>query len=203
MDQLSSFTELMAMARPGSNQILSSTYPVERAYPGVMQRILGGRSAAVRPLSMNAGSTGESVRDSLEQVSAADPSTETQSGFNTNRFVEWMHNNALSRSAHRCAMFVRHGLEAAGLSTSDRPSTGDAGDYGPYLLRHGAQVVPVDDGYVPKPGDTAVFAKTDQHPNGHIEVFDGGAWVSDFRQRSFSPYRDVESTPPVTVYRFA
>jgi hypothetical protein len=200
MDQVSSITELMAMARPGSNQI-SSAYPAERAYPGVMRRILG-RSAAMQPVSTNAGSTNKSAREISEQVSsAAGPSTETQDGFNNNRFVEWMHNNALSRSAHRCAMFVRHALEAAGMSTADRPSTGDAGDYGPYLQRHGAQVVPIDEEYVPKPGDTAVFAKTDEHPNGHIEVFDGEAWVSDFRQRSFSPYRDVESTPPVTMYR--
>ena len=201
MDQLSSITELMAMARPGSNQI-SSTYTAGQAYPGIMQRILrSGRSAGVHPVTAKEASTDESALETSAQVPSPGPSTETQGGFNKNRFVEWMHNNALSRSTHQCARYVRHALEAAGVSTSDRPSTGDAGDYGPYLLRHGAQAVNVDKEYVPKPGDTAVFAKTDQHPNGHIEVFDGEAWVSDFRQRSFSPYRDVASTPPVTVYR--
>lgn len=87
------------------------------------------------------------------------------------------------------------------MATDDRPIA--AGDYGPFLLRHGARVVENNESYIPQPGDTAVFDKTDAHPYGHIEVFDGQQWVSDFKQRSFSPYRDIESTPPVTIYRIS
>jgi hypothetical protein len=43
--------------------------------------------------------------------------------------------------------------------------------------------------------------KTPQHPYGHIEMYDGRRWVSDFMQHSFSPYRDAASTPPLTIYR--
>ena len=91
-------------------------------------------------------------------------------------------------------------MEAAGLTTGDRPQSGDAGDYGPFLLRHGAQVVALQ-AYTPQVGDTVVFDKTEQHPNGHIEIYDGHQWVSDFMQRSFSPYRDAASTPSFTIYR--
>jgi hypothetical protein len=110
--------------------------------------------------------------------------------------------HALSQSSHHCAMFCRLGFEAAGLNTTDRPQSGDAADYGPFLLRHGAQAVSVDS-YVPQVGDVVVFDKTDQHPYGHIETYDGHQWVSDFMQHSFSPYRDASGTPPFTIYRLA
>ena len=112
----------------------------------------------------------------------------------------WMDAHALSRSSHLCAQYCRMGLEAAGLDTSDRPRSGDAGDYGPFLLRHGAEVVSSRD-YDPKVGDVVVFDKTAQHPNGHIEMFDGNRWISDFKQHGFSPYSDSNSTPTFTIYR--
>lgn len=112
----------------------------------------------------------------------------------------WMDAHALTRSSHHCAMYCRQGMEAAGLSTQDRPRSGDAADYGPFLLRHGAQVLAADS-YTPQVGDTVVFDRTPQHPCGHIEMYDGQRWVSDFMQHSFSPYRDAASTPPFTIYR--
>jgi hypothetical protein len=121
---------------------------------------------------------------------------------NKNRLVTWIDQHALSRSRHHCAMYCRLGMEAAGIRTEDRPVTGDAGDYGPFLLRHGATVVP-QESYIPSVGDTAVFDKTELHPSGHIEIFDGHKWVSDFMQHGFSPYRNASSTPPFTIYRLA
>jgi len=99
-------------------------------------------------------------------------------------------------------MYCRLGMEAAGLNTEDRPQSGDAGDYGPFLLRHGAQIVS-QDSYSPQVGDVAVFDKTAEHPNGHIEMYDGHHWVSDFMQHTFSPYRDAANSPPYTIYRLA
>jgi len=122
--------------------------------------------------------------------------------LNKSELSDWMDAHALSRSSHHCAMYCRLGMEAAGLNTGDRPQSGDAGDYGPFLLRHGAQTVPVDS-YVPQVGDVVVFDKTGQHPNGHIEMYDGHQWVSDFMQHSFSPYRDAMTTPPFTIYRLS
>jgi hypothetical protein len=93
-------------------------------------------------------------------------------------------------------------MEAAGLDTTDRPRSGDAGDYGPFLLRHGAKTISKDS-YDPQVGDVVVFDKTSQHPFGHIEMYDGHRWVSDFLQHSLSPYRDPSSAPPFTIYRLA
>jgi len=94
------------------------------------------------------------------------------------------------------------GLAAAGIDTADRPQSGDAGDYGPFLLRHGAKTVSPDS-YNPQVGDVVVFDKTSQHPFGHIEMYDGHQWVSDFMQHGFSPYRNSSATPSFTIYRLA
>jgi hypothetical protein len=122
--------------------------------------------------------------------------------LNKSQLSDWMDAHALTRSSHHCAMYCRLGMEAAGLDTGDRPRSGNAGDYGPFLLRHGAQTVP-QDSYVPQVGDVVVFDKTGEHPYGHIEMYDGQQWVSDFKQHSFSPYRDAASTPPFTIYRLS
>lgn len=118
------------------------------------------------------------------------------------RLISWIDTHAHLHSTHHCAASVRQAMEAAGMQTADRPVSGDAGDYGPFLLRHGAEVVS-SDSYQPKAGDIAVFDRTQDHPAGHIQVFDGQHWVSDFMQNTFSPYKDQSSTPPVTVYRLS
>lgn len=139
----------------------------------------------------------EQPADSDDRLVPPSSSTEV---LNKNQLSEWMDAHALSRSSHHCAMYCRLGMEAAGMSTADRPQSGDAGDYGPFLLRHGAQTV-AQNSYVPQVGDVVVFDKTGQHPNGHIEMYDGHHWVSDFMQHGFSPYRDASSTPSFTIYR--
>jgi hypothetical protein len=121
-------------------------------------------------------------------------------GLDREKLASWMDAHALACSSHHCALFCRLGMEAAGMSTADRPLSGDAADYGPFLLRHGAHVVPLNS-YTPQVGDTVIFDKTAQHPNGHMEMYDGCHWVSDFMQHSFSPYRDAASTPSFTIYR--
>jgi len=120
--------------------------------------------------------------------------------LNKSQLSDWMDAHALTRSSHHCAMYCRLGMEAAGLNTTDRPQSGDAGDYGPFLLRHGAQTVS-QASYAPQVGDVVVFDKTTEHPYGHIEMYDGRHWVSDFMQRTLSPYRDAASSPPYTIYR--
>jgi hypothetical protein len=121
-------------------------------------------------------------------------------GLNREKLASWMDAHALAYSSHHCALFCRLGMEAAGMSTADRPLSGDAADYGPFLLRHGAHMVSLNS-YTPQVGDTVIFDKTAQHPNGHMEIYDGHQWVCDFMQHSFSPYRDAASTPSFTIYR--
>ncbi|MGA2809593.1 MAG: CHAP domain-containing protein [Terracidiphilus sp.] len=173
-------------------------------YGSSMARLLSqGSVGRGLPATVNAGAwlSGNPAMAPASQgspASSADPAC----SLNKSKLSEWMDAHALTRSSHHCAMYCRMGLEAAGLNTADRPQSGDAGDYGPFLMRHGAQVVSPDS-YTPQVGDVVVFDKTDQHPYGHIEMYDGSHWVSDFMQHSISPYRDAGTTPPFTIYRLA
>jgi hypothetical protein len=111
------------------------------------------------------------------------------------KFVDWMKAHARRTTLGRCAMYVRLGLEAGGLDTKGHPI--DAKNYGPFLLAKGACVI---SGTEYAAGDIAVFEGNEMHPWGHMEVFDGEGWVSDFVQNHFSPYE--REVPPSAVYRF-
>jgi hypothetical protein len=61
-------------------------------------------------------------------------------------------------------------------------------------------------GYLPQKGDVAVIQPTSdpQHPDGHIAMYDGKRWVSDFIQHDFWPgprYRSER--PDYEIYRHA
>jgi hypothetical protein len=161
----------------------------------------GQTSSKGRLTSQNRTAQVEPLPDTPSNIPDVDGQSETSATvFHRSQFAAWMDAHALTGSSQRCAMYCRLGMEAAEFNTQDRPRSGDAGDYGPFLLRHGAKVV-AKDSYIPQVGGTAVFDKTVQHPYGHIEMYDRKRWVSDFMQRSFSPYRDAASTPPFTIYR--
>lgn len=44
--------------------------------------------------------------------------------------------------------------------------------------------------YFPKAGDIMVFNKTINHASGHIQMFNGTNWVSDFVQQTRYPWTD-------------
>ncbi len=92
---------------------------------------------------------------------------------------------ALSRSIGLCAKYVRRALQAAGYSFTPQPS---AYQYANGTLASAGFDKLSNDNYVPQIGDVAVFNRTAKNPHGHIQIYDGNQWVSDFRQPKFSPY---------------
>lgn len=92
-----------------------------------------------------------------------------------------------SRSLGRCALYVRKALQAAGYSFTPQPSA--------YMYANGtlarAGFTKIANGTAPQVGDVVVFERSNKNPHGHIQIFDGKDWVSDFRQPKFSPYSDA------------
>jgi hypothetical protein len=115
------------------------------------------------------------------------------------KVAQWVTENAGTSSRGECAKQCRRALEAGGFDSEGRP--GSAGDYGPFLIERGAGAVPAE-GYTPETGDMAVFEKNATHPHGHIQIFNGTQWVSDWAQRNFNPYRRPETAGKATIYRF-
>ncbi|MGP1607820.1 MAG: CHAP domain-containing protein [Moraxella sp.] len=99
---------------------------------------------------------------------------------------------AASRAAHgrstkRCALYVRKALQSAGYKFTPQPS---AYQYAHGTLAGAGFTRISSDNYMPQIGDVVVFNLTSKNPHGHIQIYDGTQWVSDFRQGvgKFSPY---------------
>ena len=105
--------------------------------------------------------------------------------FDKGKAVAWIRANALPKfGAGRCARHVRRALEAGGADCTGHPVS--AKDWGPTLARIGFTELPLA-GTEPQPGDVLVIDALQGKVHGHIQMFDGMAWVSDFVQRERWP----------------
>lgn len=122
-----------------------------------------------------------------------------------------------------CAAYVRSALEAGGLIVSiPKKHYADASgpsacDYGDGLLAIGFKVVFNNRDIVcekiefkPIAGDVAIYQRFEGHRHGHIQMFNGIQWISDFPQKNMYPdqapglypgpaYRKAEI--PLKIYR--
>lgn len=85
-----------------------------------------------------------------------------------------------------CARAVRLALENAGFDLSSHPTY--ATNYGPTLIRLGFSEIPLE-GYTPEKGDVRVWRPRPKQdpPAGHIDIYNGKNWVSDYIQRGNYP----------------
>lgn len=95
-----------------------------------------------------------------------------------------------ARAAHGsstgyCALYVRKALQEAGYEFTPNPS---AYQYAYGTLADAGFTKISSDNYVPQIGDVVVFNRSSKNPHGHIQIYDGNQWVSDYRQSGFSPY---------------
>lgn len=93
--------------------------------------------------------------------------------------------NALNKSAQRCALYVRRALQAAGYNVTPQASA--------YMYNNGEMAklgfkkIPTTN-YRPQVGDVVVFNRTPKNPHGHIQIYSGSQWVSDFKQPGMMIY---------------
>lgn len=105
-------------------------------------------------------------------------------------------------SQHKCAKVVADAIRAGGLqliapvpTVSPWPS---AKDYGSSLEQAGFRKL---FGQIYSAGDVVVVQPVPGHsPDGHIALFNGKQWVSDFIQADINPYRPAH--PKMDVYRY-
>ena len=100
----------------------------------------------------------------------------TGPSFNVDLTVQYLLKHALPKSSHKCAAYVRRGLQAGGINLDDRPRK--AGQYLQYF-RKKPQWTEINPSEVQK-GDVCVTVNS---ADGHIAVWTGNNWVSDFVQR--------------------
>jgi len=97
---------------------------------------------------------------------------------------------ALSRSSGYCARYVRKALQAAGYEFTPNASAYQYASRGTLAQ---AGFTRISNDMQPQVGDVVVFNRSSGRPHGHIQIFDGDTWVSDFRQSSINPYSGAQS----------
>lgn len=91
-----------------------------------------------------------------------------------------------SHSSGYCARYVRKALQAAGYEFTPNESAYQYASRGTLAQ---AGFVKISNNSRPQIGDVVVFDRTSRYPHGHIQIWDGKNWVSDFRQNDINPYR--------------
>ncbi|MEX9254317.1 hypothetical protein [Pseudenterobacter timonensis] len=118
--------------------------------------------------------------------------------WNPGAAATYARQHAMSSSHSLCATYLRRALHAGGINIL---GIRNAKDYGPALERQGFVVVAP--GQTLKTGDIVVIQPyAGGNPAGHIAIFDGKTWISDFRQRDIwagPGYRAQQ--PPHKIYR--
>lgn len=125
--------------------------------------------------------------------------------FDIEKAVKQLNSNAYpeydKETCGYCSKAVRQAIEEGGIDTSKRPNS--AKDYGPYLEEWGFKPVsPLF--YTPKKGDIKVIQNYDGGSvHGHVSMYNGSRWVSDFKETGDWPgpgYR--REKPAFKIYRW-
>lgn len=139
----------------------------------------------------------------MSEMTTALPTVKGTSGLDVEAAVKHLNDNALANSSGRCARYVRQALEAGKVINSSYPV--HAKDYGPTLTGKGFVQIPASaqTPYEPQKGDIAVIQPYEGGSiSGHICMYNGAQWVSDFKQRDMwggPGYRSA--MPAYAIYR--
>ncbi len=103
-----------------------------------------------------------------------------------------------SFSSGWCAEFTRKAIQAGGITLGH---TYHAKDYGPMLRSVGFTAIGTYE--MPREGDVIIIQPyAGGNPSGHMAIYDGADWYSDFKQRDIwagPGYRAAR--PSYTIYR--
>jgi len=131
------------------------------------------------------------------------------SGLNAVVAASYAESHAESSSTGACARYVRQALAAGGLTSFNSNHPGYAYQYGPYLtgagfkqLYNGTYSRSVEGTIAGlQAGDVVVFQPVSGHSAGHIAIYTGTQWVSDYRQSTMSSNPGDYTGGSFAIYR--
>lgn len=106
----------------------------------------------------------------------------------TAKACETLTTNSKEKSIGKCAKYVADALQSAGYKFNRQPSAYMYHTNG-ILSGMGFECIGRTNSQ-PQPGDICVINRFSGHPHGHICMFNGQQWISDFKQRTPVPYRE-------------
>lgn len=117
--------------------------------------------------------------------------------FDVDKAVAELNRRARPKSKAMCAMYVRIALEAGGCDTRILLH---AYQYMDFLPKINFKEVSKE-GYKAQKGDIIVFPKIGSRKSGHIAMYNGKQWVSDFFQPGIIVHKDYRKAD-YRYYRF-
>ncbi|GIZ15879.1 hypothetical protein RCZ15_11220 [Capnocytophaga catalasegens] len=121
--------------------------------------------------------------------------------YDIEKAVEHLNKKAKSKSIKKCALYVRQAINAGGIFGLN----GDARSYyeDDKLERAGFTKIGNDINSIElKKGDIVAFAAVKGHIYGHIAMWNGEQWVSDFKQNSFWVANQYSVEKKYVLYRW-
>lgn len=151
----------------------------------------------------------EKIKNEIETITPPSDTTQPEAmgdkkgaQWDLDKLAEVVTRNAQGRKATgKCALYVRKALQAAQLQSFFAGGLGNANEMAKPLENMGWIAVGQNVKNVKK-GDISIFMKTNTplgSQYGHIAIFNGSQWVSDFIQNSVQPNSKDNLT--YTVYR--
>jgi len=136
----------------------------------------------------------------LGQPSGGGGVARASSGWNKDKAVDYLNSHANNNSLGRCAEYTRRAIEAGGVKLTHHTS---AKDYGSSLLAVGFESLGHKAGGYRK-GDVGIVQPIKGHPHGHMAMYNGVIWISDFRQfHGLYPGPGYRAAKPMfTIYRY-
>jgi len=161
---------------------------------------MSGFSAPYSPEGYSEHLAESSSAGSIPSYVPSSQGSETGMGNPMLNAMRFARQHAKSKSSGYCARFVANALQYAGIKFQRQPSAYMYHTNG-ILKKAGFGLVSTSlSGYSPQPGDVCVVGRFNNHKHGHICIYDGRNWISDFVQRNPSPYSDGPG--PLYFYRY-
>lgn len=108
--------------------------------------------------------------------------------YSVDKAVDYLNTHAESHSRNMCALYVERAINAGGQPAFILPAWGYA-----YVLPYMGFDEVESNNYKPQKGDIVVFPKVKNHIWGHIAMWNGKQWVSDFRQKGLVVAKEYNS----------
>ena len=142
--------------------------------------------------------------------------TITTMTFDIEAAVQHARTNAASKSTKYCARYTANAIDAGLSAKSDVERPRHAYQFGAYLEANGFVAIPAPETFLK--GDVVIIDKFASwsgphkdakkaftmltNPSGHMAIYDGTQWISDFKQRELYPGPDYRYVRPnFTIYR--
>ena len=116
--------------------------------------------------------------------------------YNNEKVADYATYHAAPRSRMMCAGYVIRAMWRGGCPIGLLPAYA----YNKTLTQMGFEEIPLK-GYQPMKGDISVVPANMNHPFGHIAVYNGKQWVSDFKQNNILPSKAYRANGKYQIFR--